>query len=633
MFSFLNRDEKPLLYRVVMTITMISFFLNSAAPGMAQVAPMMPLAAPGTMILPTSAYVPPMINGITIYPDNPLQFDFIINNGDENLEGEALKAESLRLIKYFLTTLTVPEKDLWVNLSPYEKDRIIPDQFSQTEMGRDLLAEDYILKQLTASLMYPENDLGKAFWDRVYQKAREQFGTAEIPMDTFNKIWIIPDSAQLVQNGNTIYVLENHLKVMLEQDYAALQESRGGSASIDTENISALNELSSSIVREILIPEIEREVNEGKNFAQLRQIFNSAILAAWYKLHMKESLLGQVYVDQNKIKGVEHEDPAAKERIYNQYVEAFKQGVFDFIKEDVDPVTHDYIARRYVSGGTKITYPELTPVGTDTLSPEEKRELAEKAGGNTVSVNLLEDRPNQDGLSSPIDAVLPRVNPTTTTSWEQLRQLATTQTYDLRTLFTENPNRAEDLRVALSPEFEVDFSKNLIDDETLQTLLTLANEVGLQEAIEQMFTGAKINETENRAVLHTALRNIKRGADGKLVAANGPVFVDGKDVMPGVIEVLEHIEEFTNKLHSGEWRGASGEEIEAMINIGIGGSDLGPKMGVEALRPFKIGNIEVYFLSNVDGTAAAELMKKLNPKKTIVNVVSKTFTTQEMPIQ
>ena len=131
-------------------------------------------------------------------------------------------------------------------------------------------------------------------------------------------------------------------------------------------------------------------------------------------------------------------------------------------------------------------------------------------------------------------------------------------------------------------------------------------------------------------MLHVALRNVKRDvATGKLVAANGPIFVDGKDVMPGVISVLEKMEAFTKKVQSGEWKGASGKRIKNIINVGIGGSDLGPKMAAEALKPFKAGDVDAYFISNIDGTAAAELMKKLDPEETLVIVVSKTFTTQE----
>src|SRR5208283_4730414 len=137
------------------------------------------------------------------------------------------RTEANKLIKYFLASLTIPEKDLWVNLSPYEKDRIVPQSFGRTEMGRDLLAEDYMLKQITASLIYPEDEIGKKFWKRVYAEAQKKFGTTNIPVNTFNKVWIVPEKAVVYENAKagTAYVVEASLKVMLEEDYLALSKN------------------------------------------------------------------------------------------------------------------------------------------------------------------------------------------------------------------------------------------------------------------------------------------------------------------------------------------------------------------------------------------------------------------------
>ncbi|MCR4338085.1 MAG: hypothetical protein NUV91_09810, partial [Candidatus Omnitrophica bacterium] len=169
----------------------------------------------------TKEFTPLLVKGITIDPKNPLIFEFIIDEGEKNIEAEDLREQSMKLVKYFLAALTVPENEMWVNLSPYEKDRIIPKTFGQTAMGRDLLAQDYILKQLTASLTYPENEIGNRFWQRVYARAYEKFQTTEIPQDTFNKIWIVPDKAVVYEHGNTAFVLESHLKVMLQEDLLA----------------------------------------------------------------------------------------------------------------------------------------------------------------------------------------------------------------------------------------------------------------------------------------------------------------------------------------------------------------------------------------------------------------------------
>ena len=307
------------------------------------------LPTPGTLITTSPSYTPAIMAGMTIYPDNPLKFDFIIDVGDDNLNGDALKNESEKLISYFMASLTVPEDEMWVNLSPYEKDRIIANGLGDTILGRDMLAQDYMLKQLTASMVYPENELGRKFWERVYAKAQAKLGTKEVPADTFNKIWIVPEEAVIYVNDTNIFVADSHLKVMLEEDYLALEYHDKG---LDTKaNPASLAKETKEILREIILPEIEREVNEGKNFAALRQIYHSLILATWYKKNLKESLLGKIYVDQNKTNGVDVSDKNIKLKIYNQYVEAFKKGVFDYIREDYDGETKQLIPRKYFSGG------------------------------------------------------------------------------------------------------------------------------------------------------------------------------------------------------------------------------------------------------------------------------------------
>src|SRR5271170_4496556 len=165
--------------RFISSLIAASFFLTAVAPYPAHADTLLGLPAPGTMVDLSPVYVPVIVKGLRVHPENPILFDFIVDTGNSGLSANdpQLKTESEKLIKYFLASLTIPEDDLWVNLSPYEKNRIIPDQLGQTEMGRDMLAEDYILKQLTASLIYPEKDLGKEFWSRVYAKAQAQFGT------------------------------------------------------------------------------------------------------------------------------------------------------------------------------------------------------------------------------------------------------------------------------------------------------------------------------------------------------------------------------------------------------------------------------------------------------------------------
>ncbi|MEK7679902.1 MAG: hypothetical protein AAB356_06900, partial [Deltaproteobacteria bacterium] len=212
MITSIHKSHNTLSYRILSAFIAFTFIFSLVLPpGYAQqLVPqtLLNLPVPGTMVTPTPGFTPALINGITIHPENPLEFDFIVGTGDEKLQGKAFEEESTRLIKYFLAALTVPEDEMWVNLSPYEKDRIVPQGFGTTEMGRDLLAQDYILKQLTASLMYPEEELGKKFWDEIYRKAREQYGTTEIPVNTFNKVWIIPEKAVVYEHGNSAFVVK-----------------------------------------------------------------------------------------------------------------------------------------------------------------------------------------------------------------------------------------------------------------------------------------------------------------------------------------------------------------------------------------------------------------------------------------
>lgn len=211
------------------------------------------------------------------------------------------------------------------------------------------------------------------------------------------------------------------------------------------------------------------------------------------------------------------------------------------------------------------------------------------------------------------------INPTNTQAWNALEahqsQLANTTIADL---FKQEQNRFNDYSLSFENQILVDFSKNKINQETLKLLRQLAKESALDEAINAMFTGEKINRTENRAVLHTALRN----------RSNTPVYVDGKDVMPEVNAVLAKMSAFCDRVISGEWKGYTGKAITDVVNIGIGGSDLGPYMVTEALRPYK-NRLNMHFVSNVDGTHIAETLKKVNPETTLFLVASKTFTTQE----
>ncbi|MBF0504689.1 MAG: class I SAM-dependent methyltransferase [Candidatus Omnitrophica bacterium] len=360
----------PFIYIAVL----IAFLVNTLSPLPTAWAQEYHLPDPGIIVHLSPPLDPPMLKGIKVYPDNPFRFDFILDRGDSELTNDQLKYESGKLVKYFLASLTTPEKDLWVNLSPYEKDRIIPQSFGLTEMGRDLLAEDYMLKQITASLIYPEDVVGKQFWEKIYEEAAKKYGTTDIPINTFNKVWIIPEKAVVYENTKvkSAYVVEAKLKVMLEQDYLALSKNQMPSPlpndaglnlktpQVNNGRPSDISALGSQIVREVVIPELTREVNENKNFAKLRQVYSSLILATWYKTKIKDSILSQVYADQNKVAGINIDDPNERQKIYDRYLRAFKKGVFNYIKEETDTLSQETIPRKYFSGGEDCTKLGLT---------------------------------------------------------------------------------------------------------------------------------------------------------------------------------------------------------------------------------------------------------------------------------
>lgn len=215
--------------------------------------------------------------------------------------------------------------------------------------------------------------------------------------------------------------------------------------------------------------------------------------------------------------------------------------------------------------------------------------------------------------------MLKKIDPTKTTAWRDLGgHFQEMKNVQMKDLFAADPQRFEKFSLRFQ-DILVDYSKNRITPETMQLLFSLAEEVDLRDAIEKMFTGNKINETEKRAVLHVALRN----------RSNTPIHVDGEDVMPRVNGVLEKMKNFSEKVTSGKWKGYTGRPVTDIVNMGIGGSDLGPVMVNECLKPYAREGLQVHFVSNVDGTHIVETLKKLNPETTLFLIASKTFTTQE----
>ena len=215
--------------------------------------------------------------------------------------------------------------------------------------------------------------------------------------------------------------------------------------------------------------------------------------------------------------------------------------------------------------------------------------------------------------------MLKKINPTETQSWKNLvDHYKEMKSVHMKNLFADDSDRFKKFSIRFDGIL-VDYSKNIMTEDTLNLLLKLTDDVGLRDALEKMFNGERINETEDRAVLHTALRN----------RINIPVCVNDKNVMPEVKAVLSKMKNFSENIISGEWKGFTGKKITDIVNIGIGGSDLGPVMVTECLRPYAKKGLEVHFVSNVDGTHISETLKRLDPETTLFLIASKTFTTQE----
>ncbi|MBF0511911.1 MAG: hypothetical protein HQL13_06250 [Candidatus Omnitrophica bacterium] len=363
-----------MIKRLLSLAIIFCFFVTSLyLPPLVRAEGLLGLPVPGTMVMESPSFTPALIRGLTVHKDNPFLFDFILDPGQSAFSPKELKIEADRMIKYFFAALTIPDKDIWVNLSPYEKERVLPQSLGVTVLGRDLLAQDYMLKQLTASLIYPQKELGKKFWQEVYAKARAKYGTTEIPVNTFNKVWIVPQKAGVYEHGQTAYIVKGHLKVMLEEDYLAAQKQLPLAPSLTKEGgftrkfsfpplffkegvrgsseINNNHTIASNIIRAIILPEIEKEVNEGKNFSTLRQIFYAQVLAVWFKRSLKEALLTRTYANKGTVKGIDQNKAATNKAIYDLYLKAYQKGVFNFIRDDIDGVTQKVLPRKYFSGG------------------------------------------------------------------------------------------------------------------------------------------------------------------------------------------------------------------------------------------------------------------------------------------
>ena len=273
-------------------------------------------------VVPAQEYDSAHLRGVRYDPTNPFDLDFIISQGDE---ASVSTQDRCRIVRYFLTALTVPEDKLWVNLSPYEQDRIIDDSLVGTEMGEVLLEQDYFLKQLASSLTHPDTPLGRAYWDAVPSRAQASSklhsqAHRQVEIVDLSRIWIKPESLSIYDGGNTVFISDAVLKAESDGQW-----------------------------KTPLLSVIKQDVNTGRNFAPLRQMMYSSILAQWFKRKFAGALY-QFYYDSGKTAGLDVSDPELKEEIFKRYVKAFESGAYDITRKVTDEKGR-LKKRQYFCGG------------------------------------------------------------------------------------------------------------------------------------------------------------------------------------------------------------------------------------------------------------------------------------------
>jgi len=295
-------------------------------------------------LIAVKPYQPALICGLKTFHDDPFKVEFIFDQGDSEYTPAQKQAESQKAIDYFLAALTMPGSKMWVNLSPYEQERIIPDNLSVTEMGKTMLEVDYELKQFSAALSDPRTKLGRLFWDKVYQKIGKRYGTTQIPIGTFNKVWIVPAQAEVQENDDTAFVTSDSLEVLLDEDYLALNQQKSGDST-------SANAEFTQVMREVILPVLQEEVNKGEHFAALRQMYRAFILAVWFKRQMHEQSWAKSYADQEKVTGIDVVNAKVKEKVYQKYLQACNEGAYNYVQKDRVANAHKIITRHYFSGG------------------------------------------------------------------------------------------------------------------------------------------------------------------------------------------------------------------------------------------------------------------------------------------
>jgi hypothetical protein len=404
------------------------------------------LPSPTALLTLSAQSESPTLRGIRFDLLNPRTLDFIIDPGSERVKDRDREQVCAQLVRYFMAGLVIPEARLWVNLAPYEQDRIIQQECAVTELGRDLLAEDYILKQLTSSLTHPDTETGKAYWSSLSTVDRP-LSTAE--GNAFSKIWIVPGELRIYEQNGLAVIDTARLKVESEDPaYAASG----------------------------LLAQIETQVNEGRHFARLRQIYRALVLASWFKQRALGGLFAE-YADTSRVSGIDSVDAKTKNTIHKLYTQSFEKGVYDELRTSVDgnqsQLQGEKEKRRYVSGGFAASaLKEMIPASSSALTNEawkKMKALFYRCWHTAVTFGSNRAVPEAKGEAKP---VVTEITPEQKqAAVEKAKQLLTTASKDNQLDGEQLKDVLLGVQAGLTDEIEPDLDARWIFAESLKIAL------------------------------------------------------------------------------------------------------------------------------------------------------------------
>jgi len=517
----LSLSHKTSTFKAARLLLTAFFFCSTLAPNLISLnqaqAAVYNLPAPNSLVTLSTQYSLPMLKGLKIDPQNPLNITFIIDSADQDKISDE---EAYLIIRYFLAGLTIPESDLWVNLSPYEQDRIAPQGLSETDLGKDMLSQDYFLKQLSASLTYPESDTGKEYWSSIVGAGLASAQNGQPQELSLQKIWIMPDTAEVYEHKDTALIAQASLKAMLENDYLAMQNNRSSAG--------GQNDAATKAMRETILPKINADVKSGKNFAQLRQMYYSLVLATWFKKKFQDSFYKN-YINQNKVSGIDLNDKTSKDKIYALYCEAFKKGVYNYIKKDSTPAGKT-VYRKYFSGGVACTNMKGAVAAVAVTESQQQAALPQKGAyvytspENPIIAAAQMDE-SIEKRTSPINE-MPR-NIRTSNKFSPIR-------------VSDDADNGKGAVKGYKPAFLIDAKEAINDkDKVVQSAAAFALK-GLGSVLDKSVTGTASGELqEERLDIATVIKGINPEALDKKIS---PISKNPKDVR-GTNDKLNSIRE------------------------------------------------------------------------------------------